>query len=107
MVGFPCGTAHCLPGQEDKGEPQRILRPHRVHPHHEGTSEPRGTDTACRNPLRRRGLEKGFSVRLPDRTAEERHQAAHLAADTAVHQRQDVRDHPYAEDEADCTQPHQ
>ena len=29
------------------------------------------------------------------------------AADTTVHQRQDVRDHPYAEDEADCTQSHQ
>lgn len=43
----------------------------------------------------------------PDGIAEERHQAAYLAADTAVYQRQDVRDHPYAEDEADCTQPHQ
>ena len=51
LVGFPCGTSHRLPGQEDKGEPKRILRPHRVHSHHEGTSEPRGTDTACRNAL--------------------------------------------------------
>ena len=44
-------TSYCLSGQEDKGKPQRILRPHRVHSHHEGTSEPRGTDTACRNTL--------------------------------------------------------
>ena len=51
LVGFPCGTSHRLPGQEDKGEPKRLLRPHRVHSHHEGTSEPRGTDTACRNAL--------------------------------------------------------
>ena len=50
-------------------------------------------------------LKRAF--RLPDGIAEERHQAAYLAADTAVYQRQDVRDHPYAEDEADCTQPHQ
>ena len=68
-------------------------------------SEPGGTDTACRNAMRGRGSEKSFPFRLPDGIAEERHQAAYLAADTAVYQRQDVRDHPYAEDEADCTQP--
>ena len=61
----------------------------------------------CRNAMRGRGSKKSFPFRLPDGIAEERHQAAYLAADTAVYQRQDVRDHPYAEDEADCTQPHQ
>ena len=62
---------------------------------------------SIRSRMRGRGSEKSFPFRLPDGIAEERHQAAYLAADTAVYQRQDVRDHPYAEDEADCTQPHQ
>ena len=44
------------------------------------------------------GIRLVFSFRLSYGIEEERHQATHVAADTAIHQRQDVRYHPYAED---------
>ena len=34
-----------------KENPNGFFRPHRVHSHHQGAFEPRGTDTACRNTL--------------------------------------------------------
>lgn len=50
-------------------------------------------------PCEEEDLEKSFSFRLSYGTEKERHQTAHVAADTTIHQRQDVRYHPYAENQ--------
>ena len=106
LVGFPVPSSTAYRDGKIKRTPNGFLDRIECIPTMRDIWAKRNWYGLPKRPVRKRFLKK-LSFACLNGTEEERHQAAHLAADTAVHQRQDVRDHPYAETKADCAQPHQ